>query len=293
MSTREEHIYDNLHQQIVKIAKHNRQGAFKTKERYFSGVETFCRFAAEEFGLQKFANISDKHIAKYVSNMQARELGASTIKTNLSAIRFFHDKCDAKFTLSGNEKFGLERRHFGGIDKSWSKDEYKSFLNLCENKGKDRIASVAILARNEGLRIHEAFKIDRNQAEKAIRTNVLHVIGKGGKERDVPLSRESVELLQVRIRDVERGQKLFVNEGEKTHLIIKQVQNFINRNRVDFQVGTHKGHSITYHGLRHLFSQEQYLRCISEGMNDYKARLAVSKLLGHERDEVTRIYLAK
>ena len=42
--------------------------------------------------LQKLSNISSKHLAAYVLWMQKKELSASTIKTDLAAIRYFHNK---------------------------------------------------------------------------------------------------------------------------------------------------------------------------------------------------------
>ncbi|TDY38976.1 site-specific recombinase XerD [Alicyclobacillus sacchari] len=298
--SREENLYRNLKSQIDKIAKHNRQGSFKTKERYHEAVDRFCKFLAKEYGLQKFANISDKHLERYVSDMQSRGLAASTIKNDLSAIRFYHDKLDhPRNQLSDNSRFNLEKRSFGGVNRAWSHDEYQAFRDLCHARGQARIAQIATLARNEGLRIHETLKLDRSAAEKAIKTGVLHVVGKGGRERDVPLSRESREMLQERIQDVERGQKLFVREGEKTHLVIKQVQNFINRNREHFQDQSREQardqgeaiiERITFHGLRHAYAQKRYQEAIERGLTDRKARLEVSALLGHERDDVTRIY---
>lgn len=301
--SRQDNIYKNLRSQIGKISKHNRQGSYKTRERYEQGVARFCKFLATNFGIQKFANISDKHIEKYVEDMQLRELSASTIKTNLSAIRFYHDKVDQpRNRLADNSEYTLERRSFGGVDRSWNQSEYKAFKELSHAKGQTRIAEIATLARNEGLRIHETLRIDRSTVERALVAGYLHIKGKGGKERDVPLSQESRVMLQEYIRNVERGHKLYVQEYEKTHLVIKQVQNFINRNREHFQdvnrqeeraEGDEIVRNITFHGLRHTYAQEQYQQAVDSGLSDYKARLEVSRLLGHERDDVTRIYTVK
>lgn len=302
--SRQDNMYKNLSNQISKISKHNRQGSYKTRERYEQGVSRFCKFLADSFGIQKFANISDKHIKKYVEDMQARELSASTIKTDLAAIRFYHDKVDRpRNQLADNSNYNLEKRTFGGVNRSWTENEYKAFRKLSYTKDQDRIAEIATLARNEGLRIHETLRIDRSIVERALATGELHVKGKGGKERDVPLSKESLEMLQERIQSVERGHKLYVAEGESTHLVIKQVQNFINRNREHFQDESRReernegdevmAKSITFHGLRHSYAQEQYQLATERGMSDYKARVTVSQLLGHERDDVTRIYTVK
>ena len=75
--SREDNIYKNLSSQISKISKHNRQGSFKTKERYEQGVNRFCKFLTADFGIKKFANISDKHVEKYVEDMQSRGLSGA------------------------------------------------------------------------------------------------------------------------------------------------------------------------------------------------------------------------
>lgn len=293
-STREEAIFQNLFKQIDKIKRHNRQGSYQSRGRYLSATKVFCKFLAKKFSLEKFANVKDKHIGAYIKDMEDRGLKASTIKTNLSAIRFYHDFSGSKNILSGNEKYDLPQRSFGGVNRTWKESEYKAFLALCTERGRERDKCIAILGHGDALRIHEACRLDRNDAEKAISTGLLHVRGKGGKERDIPLSAEAKQALIEYIPNIGRGQKLFVKSGEKTHLVIKQIQNFINRNREKYQDPSRTGSvSLTFHGLRHTRAAELYASCTRSGMNDLDARRHVSTYLGHERDDVTRIYLAK
>ena len=51
-------------------------------------------------------------------------------------------------------------------------------------------------------------------------------------------------------------------------------------------------HKITFHGLRHTYAHEKYNEFINSGKNEKEARRMVSELLGHHRDDVTRIYLS-
>lgn len=48
-----------------------------------------------------------------------------------------------------------------------------------------------------------------------------------------------------------------------------------------------------YAGSRHTFAHEKYAEFLKTGRTDLQARKMVSELLGHHRDDVTRIYLAK
>ena len=85
-------IYHTLVTQLDKLARHNRQGSFRTKDRYYEAVKRFCAYLAAHYHLQKLENISGKHLVSYVLYLQEQGKSASTIKTDLSAIRFFHDK---------------------------------------------------------------------------------------------------------------------------------------------------------------------------------------------------------
>lgn len=66
-----------------------------------------------------------------------------------------------------------------------------------------------------------------------------------------------------------------------------KVQNWIWRHRDKFST-----RKISYHGLRHRYARTEYEKALDRLKNDLEARRYVSKLLGHERDEVTRLYLA-
>ena len=49
---------------------------------------------------------------------------------------------------------------------------------------------------------------------------------------------------------------------------------------------------LTFHGLRHTYAAEKYKELTGSGMSALDAHFAVSRLLGHERADVTNIYLA-
>ena len=48
--------------QLDKLARHNRQGSFRTKARYYEACKRFCAYLAAEYHLQKLENISGKHL---------------------------------------------------------------------------------------------------------------------------------------------------------------------------------------------------------------------------------------
>ena len=179
---------------------------------------------------------------------------ASTIKTDLSAIRFFHDKMShPKYTLPDNGALGveLERRRFGQQDRTWTKAEFGKLLGCAMAEGREDYILALYLARYVGLRIHECFRMDTAAAERALRENALTVKGKGGKIRTVPIEDERITMMLQKLLDkTARGHKLLVPDGVPTD------------------------------------------RAINGGMTPLDAHFTVSRLLGHERPDVTDIYLA-
>ena len=285
-------LYYSLEAQLDKIARHNRQGSYRTKERYYMAMKRFCHFLAEEYRLQKLSNISGKHLIAYVLWMQEKELSASTIKTDLAAIRFFHDKIgDAKYSLPNNSELGtqLERRRFGDTDRTWSTAEFNRMLELASDN--DGYLLAFHLARYAGLRIHECFRIDTAIARQAIRERTITIKGKGGKIRTVPINQQIVSALERCFETTPTGSKLLVSDDVPTDKAINQLQQFILRNRDTVQ-DTDSDRPLTFHGLRHTYAAEKYRQLITDGFSELDAHLTVSKLLGHERADVTNIYLA-
>lgn len=286
-------IYQALVAQLDKLARHNRQGSFRTKERYYEAVKRFCAFLADQYHLQKLSNISGKHLTAYVLHMQDQGKSASTIKTDLAAIRFFHDKMDAKYQLPSNRELGveLERRRFGKTDRTWSSAEFNRTLGKALAADRYDYILALYLARYAGLRIHECFRTDTAAAERALRENAITVKGKGGKIRTVPINEQISVALRTQLERAVRGHKLLVKDGVPTDEAIYQLQRFILDHRAEIQdEGSQR--PITFHGLRHTYAAETYKNLVEGGMSELDAHFAVSRLLGHERADVTDVYLA-
>lgn len=289
-------VYETLVAQLDKVARHNRQGSYRTKERYYEAFKRFCAFLADEYHLQKLANISGKHLAEYVLFMQRQGKSASTVKTDLAAIRFFHDKIEnAKYRLPSNDELEveLERRRFGGVDRSWRAAEFERALGIAEAAGRNDYILALHLGRFVGLRIHETFRIDTAIAEQAVREGAITIKGKGGKIRTVPVEdAHTMELLRERLKKTQRGHKLLVPDDVRTDTAKAELEQFLARHRAEIQ-DADDGRPLTYHGLRHTYAQEKYRRLIAGGMSDFDAHYEVSRLLGHERPDVTDIYLGE
>ena len=145
------------------------------------------------------------------------------------------------------------------------------------------------LARYAGLRIHECFRTDTATTEQALRENAITIKGKGGKIRTVPINHQITIALREHLKLTKRGHKLLVPDDMHTDRAINQLQFFIYSNREDFQEDANR--PLTFHGLRHTYAAEKYMELIQNGTNALDAHFEVSRLLGHERADVTNIYL--
>ena len=287
-------IFLSLVSQLDKLAKHNRQGSFRTKDRYYQAMKRFCAYLADEYHLQKLTNISGKHLTSYVLWMQENDKSASTIKTDLSAIRFFHDKMsDPKYRLPDNDKLAveLERRCFGGTDRTWSNVEFNKMLGRAMAVDRWDYILALYLARYAGLRIHECFRIDTATAEQALREKSITIKGKGGKIRTVPINEQITIAMREQLKRTKRGHKLLVPDEAPTDRAINQLQFFIMTHRDSIR-DADSGRPMTFHGLRHTYAAEKYMELVQNGMRALDAHFEVSRLLGHERPDVTDIYLA-
>lgn len=293
--TQNEGIYHALLAQLDKLERHNRQCSYKTRQRYYEAMQRFCRFLADVYHLQKLANISGKHLVAYVRHLQENGKAASTIKTELAAIRFWHDKLgEAKYKLPSNgdlsDQAPLERRKLQGTDRHWTPEQFTAFTSACREEGREDYAAIATLTFYVGLRIHEACRLDTAAVEAWERSGLLTVKGKGGRVRSVPVTAAAAkQALRERKAAVRRGHKLFVPDDVATDAYIYDFQAFLRAHRPD--QGSNP-YPLTHHGMRHSYAARQYREALDGGATEYRAKLDVSHLLGHGRADVTDVYLA-
>ena len=112
-------------------------------------------------------------------------------------------------------EFYLERRRFGGVDRRPTELEYQALVTLAQQSKFPSLALIIMLCREQGLRVHEAVRLSRADAEKALRESFLTVRGKGGLLRQIPLQTQSICVLQDAKQQVNRGEKLLFHQIKK------------------------------------------------------------------------------
>lgn len=296
--------YRNLMTQLNKAAKHAKGLSLTSQRQYYNHMDQFCRFVADHYNLKNLSNIQDKHMVAYVVERQNEGKSAASVKQDLTAIRYFHDQFPkTRYYLSDNKnlaenykEFSLEQRSFGGISRRATEMEYQGLVNLAHSLGRSEVTHIIQLAKEQGLRVHEVTRIGYQDAQKALRTNFLTVKGKGGLVREVPLKEQTRGLLKEAMTNVSPREKLFVRPGEKAHTAIQRVQDFLRHHREKVRDPFNdrpQGVEVTMHSFRHNYAKEEYDRFISKGISEKDARYQTSLLIGHSREDVTRIYLGE
>lgn len=126
-----------------------------------------------------------------------------------------------------------------------------------------------------GLRISEAVKIEVGDISKE--TNLLHIIGKGNKDRFIPLSPTILDGLRAHWRSHKHPKYLFPNKSGSSHICTNSLQEALKSAAADVGITGIKSHT-----FRHSFAT----RLMENGTD---SRI-IQMLLGHAGMKSTEIY---
>jgi len=298
---------DDVGRQLEKIIKCCNQGSYQTRYRHAAAMSRFIKWVVPEYKLKKLANVQDKHIIRYGKHLLMLGKSQKYIKDELSGVRFIHRHTpNCRYELDDseliNKRIGLGSTPNGLADRKWTIDEFIAMVDQAHKTNNIRIALMMECALRFGTRLDEAVSLRRNSIEAALRNNVLKLTNtKGGRIRYVPTKERDRAFLELCIKGLPRGKYVFCPEGYTLHSYKKYVQKFIRRNRIHFQdpdrkttahgVADHERGPLTFHGLRHSFSANEYQTLLKELKQDREARKELAERLGHGRITITKTYL--
>lgn len=257
----------------------SQQNSEETKQTYLRGLRVFSDF----IGSKPLTSVSDVDVVAWKKALDDSGLKPSSRFTRWTAARSFFDW----LTKTGRIPFSP----FAAVKapkkvKNQSpiiptNDEFRLILNSVEHGTTRGVRDKAILhLLGTGLRVSEvsSLRLDDYQAIEGTEDRVVKIVGKGMKERYVPLSvstEEAIEgWLNVRCDD---SDYLFTDTsgGPMTR---KQVQTAFRRAAVAAGV-----RGLSPHKFRHHYAT----RLIRAGANVF----AVQQLLGHESVSTTQVYV--
>jgi integrase/recombinase XerD len=255
-----------------------------TISSYTSDLKDYINYIEKNYQLKDPNDIQKAYIKNYMAALKRRDTKSTSVARKLSAIRSFH-----KFLLSEklvSENIGTQIRQVKKESKLptvLSLEEIEQMLSLLDGDNPLSVRNKAIveLLYGSGLRVSEL--INLRLGDLHINRRFINIIGKGNKERIIPLGDESAIALKEYLeksRSVlkkDLGDIVFVNvRGSQisrigVYKMLKQLASEANITK-----------TVSPHTLRHSFASH-----LLENGVDLRM---VQELLGHEDVSTTQIY---
>jgi integrase/recombinase XerD len=286
---------DALVEEFLQHLRHERGQAEHTQRTYEALLRKFVVWARKE-GLTAWREVELKHLIAFLQHERqrrlagvpedsARRLSSESLYLEIAALRAFYRFAEAEKHLPVNlaESLSLPRR-WKRLPKALSSDEVERLLQPETPETPSSLCDQAVLelAYASGLRLAELRQLRLEQLH--LEAGFVTVIGKGNKERVVPVGRAAVAALQ---RYLETGRPRLVRpQSPGTVFLTRRGTPFaavtlwlrIKRRAQRAQVGR----NLTPHMLRHSFATH---------LLEHGADLRIiQELLGHANISTTEIY---
>jgi len=288
----------SLVEDFLQYLRHERGQAELTQKTYAALLGKFTAWATKQ-NLTDWKSVELKHLMAFLQYERERpladepnpavrdtkRLSSESVYLEIAALRAFYRFAESEKWLPVNvaENLSLPRR-WQRLPKALSNDEIKKLLEPENPESPESLCDQAILelAYASGLRLAELRNLRLEQLH--LEAGFINVIGKGNKERVVPVGRKAVEALN---RYIEAGRpKLVTPKSPANVFLTKRGTPFAAvtlwlriKNRV-----RHAGvaRNITPHMLRHSFATH---------LLEHGADLRViQELLGHANISTTEVY---
>ncbi|MBS3803852.1 MAG: tyrosine recombinase XerC [Oleiphilaceae bacterium] len=229
-----------------------------------------------------FAGLINADLRRYVAELSRAGLAGRSIARHLSAIRRFYDYLLREGLVRDNPALDVKAPKSGRRLPGVADVDQMSQLLDAGTEGPLEIRDRAMfeVLYSSGLRLSELVGLDLQALDMA--TGELRVLGKGSKERIVPVGRKAL----IAIQDWLGVRTGWVPEGDQA-LFVSQRGGRLGPRAVQLRLsrwGLHKGadQRLYPHLLRHSFASH-----LLESSGDLRA---VQELLGHADIATTQIY---
>jgi integrase/recombinase XerD len=275
---------DQLVDQYISYLTIEKGLASQTIDAYASDLAIFLDFLKTE-QIDDIARTDATTILKYVIELRRRGRGARTRARHIVTIRGFYRHLHQTGIVALNPaklvelpKSGLKLPDVLNVDEV---DQLLAAPDQKTPKGK-RDAAMLELIYAAGLRVSELIHTDINAVN--LEAGFVRVLGKGSKERIVPIGRQAVQSVQAYLKD---GRPKLLKTHTSRYLFVARAGKAMTRqgfwkllSRYVLKAGLTK--HITPHSLRHSFASH-----LLEGGADLRA---VQIMLGHVDIVTTQIY---
>ena len=278
--------WENQIKQFQNYLKIERSLSSNTQLAYVQDIEKFSRYLEQNFTDVGPSQVRLDHLRSFVNSLASLEISAFTQARIISGIKAFFKYLMYEDVIDEDPAVLLQAPKLGRkLPDTLSYQEITQLLEgieLGKPEGHRNRAIIEVLY-SSGLRVSELTDLKIGNIYTEI--GFLRVVGKGNKERLVPIGKDALKYLRLYIDEVRRHQTptkgheefVFLNRRGKK---LTRVMIFIMIKNLAQEVGISK--NISPHTFRHSFATH-----LIEGGADLRA---VQEMLGHESITTTEIY---
>lgn len=288
-----------LNYELKNLCYRNVDGSFSTRKTRLK-ILLLAANQLHELGYRHLGakSLKLKHTRALFEHWYHEQLSAGTIKNRLAHLRWW------------SEKVGKPDAIYASNDEYYKSFRFEQPYELRQQDNKaialdiekfDQVVDMharysLLLQAHFGLRREEAIKFRPSYADQGDHLSLKGSWTKGGKARDIPITKpEQVQLLQA-IRQ-------FVGIGS----LIPPHKSYFQQLRI-YESQTQRAGLHRLHGLRYAYAQQRYLVLTGwlcpkacgpsrdelqgeEKLKDINARQIISHELGHERLQIVTVYI--
>lgn len=286
---------DDLTFTLKQLCRRNRDGSHATQADRLHSLTLAARQLGEAgFRQMRATSLKGRHVEALVGRWQAEGLSAGTMKNRVSHLRWWAEKIGKGGVIpADNTKLGIPQRQF--MINGSKAQELGDRL--------DRVTDAHVrmslqLQQAFGLRREESIKFQPRHADRGDHIVLKGSWTKGGRERTVPITTPEQ-------RTVLDHAHALAGAGSLIPAYLTYIQ---QRHVYDGQCKAARLSNM--HGLRHRYAQQRYevltgwkspaaggpaVKQLTpeQRLFDLEARQQISRELGHERIQITAVYLGR
>jgi hypothetical protein len=286
----------DLNHELKQLCRRNRDGSYAT-QRDRERVLDLVAGQLQELGYRHMAaaSLKPKHVEGLVERWHAEGLAVGTLKNRMAELRWWAEKIGKQNVIArDNDHYGIANRQYV---TNVSKARELSGAELSRITDPYTAMSLRLQAAF-GLRRGESIKIRPEWADRGNKLALKDTWTKGGRAREIPIRNDAQRLVLDEAKSLAgRGSLIPADRS-----YVEQLRRF------EYQCAAAGVHRI--HGHRHQYAQIRYRELTGwaaptaggprskdqtpeQREIDREARLTISAELGHEREQITAVYLGR
>ncbi|MDH4990684.1 integrase domain-containing protein [Aquamicrobium lusatiense] len=290
---------DDLTYELKQLCRRNKDGGNTTQAQRMHSLAAIARQLKQAgFRNMRAASLKGKHVDALLERWTAEGLSPGTIMNRLSHLRYWAEKVGKAGVIpADNARLGIPQRKASGSVNGGNRAKDLDSGDL--TRVRDAHVQMSLrLQQAFGLRREESIKFQPSYADRGDHIVLKGSWCKGGRERTVPITTAE--------------QRAVLDEAHAlagSGSLIPAHKSYIQQRHV--YDGQCKAAGLSaMHGLRHAYAQIRYeamtgwkppaaggpaIRDLTPGQRatDAVARQQISRELGHERTQITSVYLGR